>query len=84
MDTGGLGPGEQPVPPAKWNGAQGPFQVVGVDRYLGIGEVYPEGAFTLPGIGQGRGQGTFGHQVRVVALLVDSGEEGIDQGFGVI
>ena len=50
-------PTEQPVAPAQGNGANLPFQMIGIDGHVGIGQKHFQRRFPLQRIPRGLGEG---------------------------
>lgn len=60
------------------DGAQSPLQMIGIDRYVWVGQEHLQAALTAHRVFQCLAQRAAGQQVRPVTLPVAPGPEGID------
>ena len=78
-----LSPAEQPVLFAHWDHPQGAFEVVRVDRYLRVIKIDRQPDPALTDIGQRSEKGAARQEALLVKLLVDPGEEAIEDRLGL-
>jgi hypothetical protein len=72
-------PTEQPVPSSQGNGANFPFQMIGSNGHMRVGQKHVERGFPLQGIPRGVGEGMGGQEHLGNHGLFEPGKEGFDE-----
>jgi hypothetical protein len=78
-----FGPAEHPVAATHRDDAQGPFEMIRIDRYVRVGEKDFQSEAAVAGIGQRLGQRVAGQQTLGGEAFVDPGEEALDDRLGM-
>lgn len=79
-----FGPGKEPVFSTQGYWSQGTFEVVGVDRHLGVVQMKREGVAPVVRVAQGRREPVGRQQRAVLEPGLDPIEERLDMPLGVI